>query len=111
VTKAWLASISPALAPVYDLLSTVPYIPADNLALSLGGERSFKALSAPRWKAFANRARLPEPAVMKAVVETVARVNRYWWTLPERAAVPLSVLERIDAHLSAMTPILNSCAE
>ena len=102
---------SPALAPVYDLLSTVPYIPADNLALSLGGERSFKALSAPRWKAFANRARLPEPAVMKAVVETVARVNRYWWTLPERAAVPLSVLERIDAHLSAMTPILNSCAE
>ena len=102
---------SPALAPVYDLLSTVPYIPADNLALSLGGERSFKALSAPRWKAFANRARLPEPAVMKAVVETVARVNRYWWTLPERAAVPLSVLERIDAHLSAMTPVLNSCAE
>jgi serine/threonine-protein kinase HipA len=102
---------SPALAPVYDLLSTVPYIPADNLALLLGGERSFKALSAPRWKAFANRARLPEPAVMKAVVETVARVNRYWWTLPERAAVPLSVLERIDAHLSAMTPILNSCAE
>lgn len=102
---------SPALAPVYDLLSTVPYIPADNLALSLGGERSFKALSAPRWKAFANRARLPEPAVMKAVVETVARVNRYWWTLPERGAVPLSVLERIDAHLSAMTPILNSCAE
>ncbi len=102
---------TPALAPVYDLLSTVPYIPADNLALSLGGERSFKALAAPRWKAFANRARLPEPAVMKAVVETVARVNHHWWTLPERDAVPISVLERVDAHVSAMTPILNSCAE
>ncbi|WP_099865071.1 type II toxin-antitoxin system HipA family toxin [Pararhizobium haloflavum] len=102
---------TPALAPVYDLLSTVPYIPADNLALSLGGERSFKALSAPRWKAFANRARLPEPAVMKAVVEIVARVNHHWWTLSERDAVPMPVLERIDAHVRAMTPILNSCAE
>ncbi|MER9407654.1 HipA domain-containing protein [Mesorhizobium caraganae] len=61
----------PALAPTYDLLSTVPYIPANAMALSLGGERSFKAQSAPRWKAFANRARLPEPAVLKAVVETV----------------------------------------
>lgn len=101
----------PALAPVYDLLSTVPYIPADNLALSLGGERSFKAMSAPRWRAFANRARLPEPAVMKAVVETVARVNRHWWTLPEREVVPAPVLERIDAHVKAMTPILNSCVD
>ena len=101
----------PALAPVYDLLSTVPYIPADNLALSLGGERSFKAMSAPRWRAFANRARLPEPAVMKTVVETVARVNRHWWTLPEREVVPAPVLERIDAHVKAMTPILNSCLD
>lgn len=102
---------TPALAPVYDLLSTVPYIPADAMALSLGGERAFKALSAPRWKAFAHRARLPEPAVMKAVVETVARVNDHWWTLRERDAVPISVLERIDAHVKAMTPILNSCAD
>ncbi|ESX61433.1 hypothetical protein X759_35345 [Mesorhizobium sp. LSHC420B00] len=46
----------PALSPIYDLLSTVPYLPADAMALSLGGERSFKALAAPRWKAFANRA-------------------------------------------------------
>src|SRR5690606_17110883 len=61
---------TPALAPIYDVLSTVPYIPADNLALTLGGERAFKALTLPRWKAFANRARLPEPAVLKAVTET-----------------------------------------
>ncbi|PVX31441.1 toxin HipA [Sphingomonas pokkalii] len=96
----------PALAPIYDVLSTVPYIPADTLALSLGGERSFKALTADRWKVFANRARLPEPAVLEAVVETVARVHAHWWKLPEREVVPLTVLERIDAHVRAMTPIL-----
>ena len=101
---------TPAFAPVYDVLSTVPYIPADSMALSLGGERSFKALTAPRWKSFANRARLPEPATLKAVVETVELVNQRWWTLPEREVVPRTVLERIDAHVRAMTPVLNTCA-
>jgi serine/threonine-protein kinase HipA len=100
----------PELAPIYDVLSTVPYIPADTAALSLGGERSFKALNAQRWKIFANRARLPEPAVLKAVVEIVERVNARWWSLPERAVLPENVLQRIDAHVKLMTPILGTCA-
>ncbi|WP_458394276.1 type II toxin-antitoxin system HipA family toxin [Rhizobium brockwellii] len=100
----------PELAPIYDVLSTVPYIPADAMALSLGGERSFKALVAQRWKIFANRARLPEPAVLKAVIDVVERVNRHWWSLPERAVVPEKVLERIDEHVKVMTPVLSSCA-
>lgn len=100
----------PEFAPIYDVLSTVPYLPADALALSLGGERSFRALAAPRWKTFANRARLPEPAVLKAVVGVVERVNAHWWGLPERAVVPENVLQRIDEHVTTMTPILSTCA-
>ncbi len=100
----------PELASIYDVLSTVPYLPADALALSLGGERSFRALAAPRWKAFANRARLPEPAVLKAVADVVERVNAHWWGLPERAVVPENVLQRIDEHVRTMTPILSTCA-
>jgi serine/threonine-protein kinase HipA len=99
---------TPALAPIYDMLSTVPYIPADGLALSLGGERAFKGLAPARWKTFANRARLPEPAVLKAVVETVKRIDTKWWTLPEREVVPPPVLERIDAHVKTIIPILSA---
>lgn len=98
----------PALAPVYDVLSTVPYIPADSMALSLAGERAFKALTAQRWRSFANRARLPEPAVLKAVAETVDRVDQLWWSLPERAVIPDRVLERIDAHVRLMMPVLRA---
>ncbi|MBT9371232.1 HipA domain-containing protein [Rhizobium sp. CSW-27] len=98
----------PALAPVYDVLSTVPYIPADSMALSLAGERAFKALNAQRWRSFANRARLPEPAVLKAVAETVERVDELWWSLPERAFIPERVLERIDAHVRQMMPVLRA---
>jgi serine/threonine-protein kinase HipA len=105
------AGDTPLLAPVYDVLSTVPYIPSDSLALSLGGEKSFRALLPSRWKTFANRARLPEPAVLKAVAETVQRVNDRWWRLPERTVIPTSVLELIDEHVKVMTPILNSCGD
>jgi serine/threonine-protein kinase HipA len=100
----------PALAPVYDVLSTVPYNPSDAMALSLAGERPFKAMNAQRWKVFAHRARLPEAAVLKAVTETVERVNQSWWSLPERAVLPDRVLERIDAHIKLMSPILGTCA-
>jgi serine/threonine-protein kinase HipA len=104
------AGDKPDLAPVYDVLSTIPYIPADAMALSLAGERPFKALNAQRWKAFANRARLPEAAVLKAVVDTVERVDEFWWSLPEREVVPAKVVERMDAHIRMMTPILGTCA-
>lgn len=101
----------PALAPVYDVLSTVPYIPSDAMALSLACERPFKAMNAQRWKVFAHRARLPEAAVLKAVTETVERVNQSWWSLPERAVLPDRVLERVDAHIKLMSPILGTCAD
>lgn len=104
------AGDKPDLAPIYDVLSTIPYIPADAMALSLAGERPFKALNAQRWKAFANRARLPEAAVLNAVVDTVERVDKLWWSLPEREVVPAKVLERIDAHIRMMTPILGTYA-
>ncbi|MBW6425879.1 type II toxin-antitoxin system HipA family toxin [Rhizobium sp. XQZ8] len=104
------AGDKPQLAPIYDVLSTVPYIPADAMALSLASERPFKALNVQRWKAFANRARLPEAAVLKAVVDTVEQVNGFWWSLPGRDVVPAKVLERIDTHVRLMTPILGTCA-
>lgn len=98
---------TPAFAPVYDVLSTTAYIPKDDLALSLGGEKSFKALTPDRWRKFANRARLPEPAVVSAVEEVVSSVNDRWWHLPERNAVPPSVLERIDAQIREMSTVLD----
>lgn len=97
---------TPTLSPVYDVLSTIPYIPKDGMALSLAGEKSFKALTQERWRSFANRSRLPEGAVMTAVAETAADVRAKWWVLPERDVVPAQVLERIDAHVDEMAAIL-----
>ena len=65
----------PQLAPVYDVLSSIAYLPDDKFALSLDGEEAFKGLTQDHWRNFANRARLPEGAVLKAVAETAAAVH------------------------------------
>ncbi|MGY3610851.1 MULTISPECIES: type II toxin-antitoxin system HipA family toxin [unclassified Bradyrhizobium] len=98
---------TPKLAPVYDVLSTIPYIPKDGLALSLAGEKSFKALTPERWRNFANRSRLPEGAVLTAVAETAAAVRDRWSVLPERDVVPAQVLARIDTHIDEMLAVLD----
>jgi serine/threonine-protein kinase HipA len=98
---------TPVLAPVYDVLSTIPYLPKDGLALSLAGEKSFKALTPERWRDFANRSRLPGGAVITAVAETAAAVRDKWPLLPERDVVPAQVLERIDAHMDEMAKVLD----
>lgn len=97
---------TPHLAPVYDVLSTIPYLPRDSMALTVAGERSFRALTPDRWRNFASRARLPEGAVVAAVEQTVEAVHAQWWDLPERGLVPASVLQPIDAHVVAMTEVL-----
>lgn len=100
-------SRTPTLSPVYDVLSTIPYLPKDGLALSLAGEKSFKALTQDRWRHFANRSRLPEGAVVTAVAETAAVARDKWSALPERDVVPAQVVERIDAHVDQMAAILD----
>ncbi|WP_410712216.1 type II toxin-antitoxin system HipA family toxin [Bradyrhizobium sp. BEA-2-5] len=97
----------PAIAPVYDVLSTTAYFPKDDLALSFGGEKSFKALTPDRWRKLANRARLPEPAVISTVEEVVSLVNDHWLHLPERDVVPAAVLEKIDAKIEEMSLVLD----
>jgi hypothetical protein len=101
---------TPQLAPVYDVLSTIAYLPNDSFALSLGGEKSFKGLTQDRWRNFANRARLPEGAVIKAVAETAAAIRDLWPKLSECDVVPKSILDVIDKHVAAVTPILDPIA-
>jgi serine/threonine-protein kinase HipA len=98
---------TPVLAPIYDALSTIPYLPKDGLALSLAGEKSFTALTPERWRNFANRSRLPEGSVVTAVAETAAAVRDKWLLLPERDVVPARVVERIDAHVAEMADVLD----
>ena len=63
---------TPMPSPVYDMLSTVPYIPKDGLALSLAGEKLPKALTPERWRN-SRTVVVFRTVVMTAVSETAGR--------------------------------------
>lgn len=67
-----------ALAPAYDFVSTVPYIPGDKLALGFAGTKDFAALDLDRIKRFAAKARLPEKLALDTAQETLDRFAEAW---------------------------------
>jgi serine/threonine-protein kinase HipA len=66
---------TPALAPAYDLVSTVAYLPDDTLALSLGDTKDFHQVDLDRFRLFAEKAELPVRLVVETARETAARVR------------------------------------
>ncbi len=90
---------TPTLAPAYDLVGTVPYIPGDRLALSLGGTKTFAEIDLERFRRLAQRAGLPVRVVLKTARETAAAVRDLWPLHEPLRALPERIREGISAHM------------
>ena len=90
---------TPALAPAYDFVSTVPYMKDDRLALSFGGERSLGGITQDQVRKFTATARLPHRLVSAVVQETVERTVDGWRDLPERDMLPNQLRKAIDQQI------------
>ena len=90
------------LAPAYDLVATVPYIPADRLALTLGDTKEFAEVDLERFRHFAEKAGLPVRLVLQTVRDTAARVRDLWPRHEPGRALPNRLRKAIDTHLRAM---------
>lgn len=75
---------TPALSPAYDFVSTVPYIPDDQLGLSFGGSRSLNEITVDQVRRFVETARLPMHPVWVIVRETVERTAEAWKKLEHK---------------------------
>ena len=89
---------TPVLSPAYDLVSTVSYIKDDEMALSLGGSKSFM-LDEERLLRFAQRSNLPDRIVNRVAVETAERVRDAWTSLPEKELLLKESTAAIDAQM------------
>ena len=96
-----------ALAPAYDLLSTIAYIPDGKMALNLVRSKRFADLTVAAFAHFAGKARLPEHPVLSAVRETVERFQDEWPAARRELPVTERVARAIDDHLEAL-PLANS---
>jgi len=67
-----------ALAPGYDFVSTIAYLPDTKMALTLGRSKKMTDLSLDQLSYFAAKARLPEKMVLDAGKETVERFLEVW---------------------------------
>jgi serine/threonine-protein kinase HipA len=91
---------SAALAPAYDLLSTVPYIPGDSLALSLSGTKNMAEIGLAHFAQLAEEAELPERLTLRTVKETTEATLAAWEAGKKDSGLPPDVAERIDAHMA-----------
>ena len=92
---------TPQLAPAYDYVSTVPYIPNDRLALSLSGSKELSGIAITHFQALVKKAQVPEYLVLNAVKETVELVNESWRKNQAHYPLPGEILTRIEKHLTA----------
>lgn len=91
-----------SLAPAYDLVSTIPYIPGDKAALNFSRTRDFTEYTFDELAHLAAKAGLPGKPVREAAEETVALFMERW--PGEKANLPMSadVAGVIDAHLETL---------
>lgn len=88
----------PALAPAYDLLSTIPYIPEEEAALKFHRSRAWVSFTYGELEAIADKARLPARLIVATAKETVEQFDNLW--AQEKTHLPFSadVIAAIEHH-------------
>ena len=91
-----------ALAPAYDLVSTIPYITDPNAALNFSRTKRFAEFSEDELAHLAAKALLPEKLVLDTAHETVALFHQHW--LAEKVNLPLhrDVIKAVEDHLKTI---------
>lgn len=93
---------TPKLAPAYDLVSTIPYIPRDQLALSLGSTKEFVEVELGQFRRLAEKAGLPVRLVVQTAREMASKVRDLMPTHKPLHALPKPIREAILAHMRAV---------
>ena len=91
-----------SIAPAYDFVSTIPYIPDDSASLKVSRSKKFSDFTLDELSHLAARAMLPEKLVLDTAKQTVAGFHEIW--AKEKAHLPLtkSMIEAIETHLRSI---------
>lgn len=91
-----------SIAPAYDFVSTIPYIPDDSASLKVSRSKKFSDFTLDELSHLAAKAMLPEKLVLDTAKQTVAGFHEVW--TKEKTHLPLtkSVIEAIERHLRSI---------
>ncbi|MCX6544132.1 MAG: type II toxin-antitoxin system HipA family toxin [Acidobacteria bacterium] len=90
------------LAPAYDLVGTVAYLPNQHLALSLAGTKDFTKIDADRLRSFAEKGGLPTRAVLRIARETAQAVRDIWPQHEPIRMLPDDIRRAIEHHMTTV---------
>lgn len=94
------------LAPAYDFVSTIPYMPGDKAALNYSRTKDFARFTIDELEHLSAKAALPKPLVLATARETVALFLAKWAAEKNHLPMRRDVVSAIDAHLKTL-PIVN----
>ena len=94
------------LAPAYDFVATIAYVPDDTAALKVSRTRRFDGFSEDELSHMAARARLPEKIVLDTARETVALFHDRWQAEKNNLPLAADTVKAIEAHMKKM-PLAN----
>ncbi|AZG35378.1 type II toxin-antitoxin system HipA family toxin [Shewanella psychromarinicola] len=91
-----------SIAPAYDFVSTIPYIPDDSASLKVSRSKKFSDFTLDELSHLAAKAMLPEKLVLDTAKQTLAGFHEVW--AKEKAHLPLtkSMIEAIETHLRSI---------
>lgn len=91
-----------SIAPAYDFVSTIPYIPDDSASLKVSRSKKFSDFTLDELSHLAAKAMLPEKLVLDTAKQIVAGFHEIW--AKEKAHLPLtkSMIEAIEKHLRSI---------
>ena len=94
---------TPALAPAYDFVSTIPYIKDDEVALKFARTKRFDSYTLDELSYLAGKAGLPEKPVLDTARQTVERFHEVWQAEKNHLPQDKRVTECIDKHLKTLS--------
>lgn len=91
-----------SLAPAYDFVSTIAYLPGEKSALTFSRSKAFTDYTLDELEHLAAKAALPRKLVIETAKETVTLFMQRW--AEEKAHLPMNgdVRKAIDAHLATL---------
>ncbi|AWB68993.1 kinase [Saccharobesus litoralis] len=88
-----------SIAPAYDLVSTIPYIPDDSASLKVSRSKKFSDFTLDELSHLAAKAMLPEKLVLDTAKQTVADFYEVWAKEKAHLSLTKSMIKAIDTHL------------
>lgn len=92
----------PKLAPAYDYVCTLPYLPNQQLALGFGKSKATDNITPEQVRRFAETAKLSTPVLWQTVIATIEETRLAWQDHSVRDLLPRNIMEIIQTHMETV---------